>query len=498
MKKILALTLIMVLAMAGMASAAVTVGGSLKVEYVIDTDGADAGKGYPDAPLKVNVSAEDEGVWDLSVDLKADIEDIKEGDKVVKVGDWTFNLNDEWFSVELWGGGVEKDYLSTPLEFVGTDDPAVADTARMRLSSDLGGLLNVTVDYEPVREGSNLLYVFASKAIDDVTVGGAIRKDLNIDGMKAAGYVKYVFGPATLTGEVGVDTTEGRDKDNLSLGGKVDYKLTDKLTVGGKITHKGEKIDQDKPLVIEPSVTYTEDLFKVTGKFTRTEFTAKDAAGEATNKLTASVTYRSNQDVAFDDLFDSYDELTGYAAFAEVAYTTPRDIADDKEPATSLTIKGAGAAVPEMVWLYGDVIYKADKDITAEDEDFEFIAGTNTLTDGVVLRAKDYTRFSAEATVKVTDKLSVVPSVKYGTWTEAEVPKDKDGDMADDKLLENLTGMKNVDVTELELSAALTYALSDAAEVGLSYTNRTQKFEKADEEQELNDSFIKVYFSTSF
>ncbi len=269
------------------------------------------------------------------------------------------------------------------------------------------------------------------------------------------------------------------------------------MTVGGKITHKGEKIDPVKPLVIEPSVTYTEDLFKVTGKFTRTEFTAKDAEGEATNKLTASVTYRSNQDVAFDDLFDSYDELTGYAAFAEVAYTTPRDIDDDKEPATSLTIKGAGAAVPEMVWLYGDVIYKADKDITAEDEDFEFIAGTNTLTDGVVLRAKDYTRFSAEATVKVTDKLSVVPSVKYGTWTEAKVHEL--GDMTDHDLVEELANMENVnvDVTALELSAALTYALSAAAEVGLSYTSRTQEL-KDQTSKELKDNFIKVYFSTSF
>jgi hypothetical protein len=46
------------------------------------------------------------------------------------------------------------------------------------------------------------------------------------------------------------------------------------------------------------------------------------------------------------------------------------------------------------------------------------------------------------------------------------------------------------------MTAAVTYALTDDAEVGVSYTTRTQKFENAD--AELKDNFVKVYFSTSF
>jgi hypothetical protein len=49
----------------------------------------------------------------------------------------------------------------------------------------------------------------------------------------------------------------------------------------------------------------------------------------------------------------------------------------------------------------------------------------------------------------------------------------------------------------LELGAAATYALSDDAKVGVSYTSRTQTFKDLIPE-ELKDSFVKVYFSTSF
>jgi hypothetical protein len=37
----------------------------------------------------------------------------------VSVGDWTFNLYDEWFNVELWGGGVEKDEACHSTEVCG-------------------------------------------------------------------------------------------------------------------------------------------------------------------------------------------------------------------------------------------------------------------------------------------------------------------------------------------------------------------------------------------
>jgi hypothetical protein len=469
MRKVLALTLVMVLAMAGMASAAVTLGGSFKVEYVIDTDNEvdAAGTGRDSAALTMTLDAEDEGIWDLSVDLEID-----DGD-TFGVGDWTFDLNDELFAVELWGGGVEKDEVATPLGFIGTGDPSEAtDIARMRLTSDLVGLADLTVDYEP-----NTLYLFASKALDNVTVGGAIKKDVTAEGMEAAGHVKYVAGPVTLTGEVGMDTAY--DEDNLFLGGKVDYKFTDQLTVSGKVTREGENlVDPYGKLVIEPSVTYTEDLFKVTGKYTRTADVAEGAPGEATNKLTASVTYRSNDDVAYDDLFDDYDTLTGYAAFAEVAYTTAKDVDGDKEPATQLTLKGAGVAVPDMVWLFGQFKYFADKD-QPKDGDFKRIdTEANTLV-AADLEAENYMKLDAEATVKVTDKLSVVPSVAYGSWKEVVY------DGADRE-----TG------TSLDMTAAVTYALTDDAEVGVSYTTRTQKFENAD--AELKDNFVKVYFSTSF
>jgi hypothetical protein len=487
----------MVLAMAGMASAAVTLGGSFKVEYVIDTDNDNdaeaAGKGTPDVPVTLSVDAADEGVWDLNLNLNADAE----GDGEVSVGDWTFNLYDEWFNVELWGGGVEKGQLATPLKFVATDDPAeVADTARMRLSSDVAGLFDVTIDYEPVRldvdadtPKSDVLYVFASKAMDDLTVGGAIKTDLHADtGVLADGHVKYVFGPATLTGEVAMDTAH--DEDNLAIGGSVSYKLTDKVTLRGKATRKAENIGDE--LLLEAGADYEESLFKVSGTVTRKKDDIDDSATDAANTLKASVTYRSNDDVAYDDLFDKYTTLTGYAAFAEAAYTTAKDTLDDKEALTKLTLKGAGVAVPGMVWVYGDFIYAADKD-TVQDEDFELIVANNKLSGDVEMVAENYMRLNAEATVKVTDKLDVVPSVAYATWSEATLTKTADFTGRWDWT----GGVTPKTASGLELGAAATYALSDDAKVGVSYTSRTQTFKDLIPE-ELKDSFVKVYFSTSF
>lgn len=479
MKKALVLTLIMVLAVAGIASAEAKLGGELKVEYKIDTDKNDkAGTGEASVPLKLKVTAEEEGVWSIKADLKANAK--KDATNVV-LGDWSMNLTDELFVADLWGGDVEKDEVKTPMGFVTTGDEVKADanSARLRLSSDIMGYADVTLDYHP-----DELFVFASKALDEVTVGAAVQKDLVKEGVVGAAHVKYVYGPATITGEAGLDNTEGKDKDNTLLGGKVDYKFNDKLSFGGKVTHKAKNIVKDggQPageLLLEPSVTYTEDLFKVGGTYTwKDDLDNKDT--KATNKIKANVTFRSNEDVDFGDLFDDYDTLTGYAAFAEGAYTTAKgDKTADKKPTTELTLKAAASAVPDMVWAYGEFEYKSDEDKFGEDFEFITKSGLDAKDDEVTLKVKDYFKVKAEGTVQLTEKVKVIPAVKYGKFTKVDIHAAES------------------DLSELDLSTALTYALSDSSEIGVSYTNRTQKYAE-EPVNELNDSFAKVYFKTSF
>jgi hypothetical protein len=487
MKKALVLTLIMVLAVAGIASAEAKLGGELKVEYVVNTDNQrddEAGTGKASVPLKLKVTAEEEGVWSIKADLKANA---NKGD--VTLGDWSMNLTDELFVADLWGGDIEKDGVKTPMEFVSTGDDVTADgeVARLRLTSDIMGYADLTLDYHP-----NELFVFASKALDDVTVGGAVQKDLSNEDVKGAAHVKYVYGPATLTGEVGIDRTEGKDKDNTLLGGKVSYALNDQITLKGKVTHKAKNAGDE--LLLEAGADYVQGLFKVGGTYTwKDDLDTKET--KATNKLKANVTFRSNEDVDFGDLFDDYHTLTGYAAFAEAAYTTAKDIVGDKEPLMEVTLKGAATAVPDMVWVKGEFVYKSDKDETAKDEDFDFIKGNNSLTEDVVLNAKDYYRLTAESTVKLTEKVKVIPAVKYAKWNNMTVTDQGDIDLdEDDPRIVKLVAAK--EMTDLELGAALTYALSDSSEIGVSYTDRTQKTTTPDEE--LKDGFAKVYFKTSF
>ncbi|NLK08901.1 MAG: hypothetical protein GX316_09445, partial [Firmicutes bacterium] len=105
--------------------------------------------------------------------------------------------------------------------------------------------------------------------------------------------------------------------------------------------------------------------------------------------------------------------------------------------------------------------------------------------------------------VQLTDKVQLKPGVKYATWDTLTVSEGAKFD--EDK--ETVVDTVAKDMTELQLTAALTYALSDSSEVGLSYTNRNQKLDvletytallEAGKENELTDNFVKVWFKTSF
>ena len=156
-----------------------------------------------------------------------------------------------------------------------------------------------------------------------------------------------------------------------------------------------------------------------------------------------------------------------------------------------VTLKGAVTAVPDMVWVKGEFVYKSDKDKTAKDEDFEFVRLNNALSDGVVLNAENYYRLTAESTVQLTEKIKLKPAVKYASWTDLKVTDAGDAE----KKVKDKDWIAE-EMTDLELVAAMTYALSDTSEIGVSYTDRTQKITTPNEE--LKDGFAKVYFKTSF
>ena len=474
MKKSLVIALIMVLAMAGIASAEVKFGGEMTVEYAIDTDKeGPAGKGYVDAPLLLKATAEEEGVWNVDAELKVNgVKADEDDERAVKLGKWSMNLTDELFVADLWGGGLEKTEVKTPLEFVKAGKKGEADKAKLRVTSDIAGYVDLTLDYQP-----DEVVIFAEKALDDVTVGGAVKKDLTDEPWRVAGHVGYTYGDLTLTGEVGMDTKE--EEDNIFAGGKVAYELNEKITLNGKATYSAANLDDE--WLAEAGAVYTEDLFKVGGTLTLAD-DLDEKESKVTYKVAADVTYRSNEDVAFDDLFDDYDTLTGYAAYAEGAYTTAAKWEDDNEPLMEATLKGAGLVVPDMVWVYGEFAYASDKDADIE-QDFEFIDGQEpeSVADEVTLLVQDYFKVKAEGTVKPVDKVKVIPAVSYSKWNE-------------------LTGDKNAkDLSKMDLSTAVTYELSASSEVGVSYTSTQYKFtESQEDDDEPKDNFAKVWFTTKF
>lgn len=432
MKKALVLTLIMVLAMAGIASAEVKFGGELKADFTIETDKPDAGTAAVDVPLTLTAKAEEEGVWSVSADLKANAV----SDQKLGLGDWDMQFIDDLFTVDVWKGR-DKGELSTPFGFVKAPKAQEKD-AKFRVTTDACGYVDLKLDYDP-----DNLALFASKALDDLTVGAAVKKNLTAEGLEAAGHVKYGMGDVTLTGEVGMNTAF--KEENFMAGGKVEYDLTDKIALDGKVVYKAENVGPE--LTVEAGAGYTEDLFKVTGRLTR-----EDDLDKATNpKYVAKVngSYRSNTDVGYDDLFGDYHTLTGYAAFAEGVFTPAVKQGDDNEPTIGATVKGATVAMPDLIWVLGEFNYETDKDgIDGADS-------TMALT--------------AEGTVKLTEKLKVVPKATFKSWPEVK--------------------------TELVPSVTVTYSLSGSAEIGASYENKMQKLADADR---TTDGVAKVYFKTSF
>lgn len=428
MKKVMILTLALVFALASAAFAEVKVGGELK--SIVEYKSVD----------KTTTDEKDETFEGVSLDTaKLTVTAEEEGvfsaevtleeDGGIQLDAYKLAIYDDLFTIQAWGKDAEVASYATPLGFV--EAPSDDDTVRLT-SSVLGP--EVVVDFSGAEPDSELR-VFGKYAVTpEFTLGGAAKR---------GGDREYaVFGTGTLEG----------------------------VTVSGEYFYNGTTENNKYGVKAETTVS---DV-ALTGKFVR------------------------DNDTKYED--DNFTELYFKAAYepadaiytGSFAYTTKSF--EDEDKFNKLELGGSVVVVPDFVTLNASYLKADDSDkaVAKEPEErYEFTwydFQDNEFEDDM---ASKYSKLEVGASVAVSSKLTLEPSIAWETIEDPEkyvTPEDAE----DPTYVAVGQEVGKVKVTTLGLDA--TYAVTDSAKLTYSLTSRT-----SDEEgEDYNGVFHTLGVSLSF
>ncbi len=389
MKKVLVLSLVLVMALAGTAFAGINFGGEFTGEIKNGETRFMSGV-HVNSVLKINISADgsEENSW--SFEGKASLEDSE-----FKLGEYKLTLTDEYFDMYFWGNGKELSDKGTTLSLISAGKAASGHRARVVV--DAIEPVTLTADYD-----TNVLYVFADANIAGYDAGLAYKRS-GKPGLEDARNTVGVWGKAgidmfTLQADLGAtflqkdEDAEGAGDDDKSLafgyGAKVTAEVTDEVTVYAQYKGKQTGFDNDGWPVseLELNATYDDSSLKVAGTFTQ-DLNAKS------NKVKAEAYYRFSDTLGYGDLFKSDKYFTNTApAVGLVANLEDFSIKD-------VTLNVASPVVEDMVWARAMAKYAPEPGKDDEGKDVTV----------------NHFEVGAYAHVKVTNKLTVEPSVEYKT-----------------------------------------------------------------------------------
>lgn len=425
MKKVMILTLAFVFALASAAMAA-EVGGSIAVDVkyknVDSADNADVSDETYDGVVfgstEVTIDAAEEGVFDASVTLKAD--------DVVTAVKTTADTDDAQYWADDTTKGIKLDAYKFDLyddlfslsvwgrEATGSkyatplafvEAPSDADTVRFT-SSVFGP--EFVVDFSD-KAGR----VFGKYAVDPaLTIGGGAK--FADDAREYAVFGTGVYSGVTLSGEYFVNGLE--DEDNTKYGLKAETTVSD-VTLTGKFV-RDNNWDRDEGTADD--------------KNTELYFEAAYAPAEAPYSGSVAYTTKSFED---DDQF------------------------------TKLELAGSFDVVPDFVTVTGSYLTANDKDYA---EGYEVTWNTFDDTEVSDDDVSEYSKFELGASVVLTEKLTLEPSV---TWETIKGSTKGETDFA-------FANFDEIKVTTLALDA--TYAVTDSAKVTYGVKSRTSDEAGAD------------------
>lgn len=389
MKKVLVITLVLVMAFASSAMASVSFSGKFTAtaemnSFRVFTENYTLTPGISFTIGASNKSETDEVVnWDFTGGINL-------VESKFKLGKYKLGLYDNYFDIWVWGNKQELTAKSTHFSMVSAGKTAAADTMRARLAVPVMDLGTVTVD---LTAPSSMRAFVDVKALEGFNVSlGYLRDWTDKEDAKnviAAGAdTTIATGDIDVTLEAGAGVTLAEELGfALALGAESD--ITDELNVNASVEHANANWAGDAvtpyATVLAAGATYSEDVFQVSASGS---FTIEGAEEEDnSNTLTLGAKYRMSDALAYKNLFhkDHWFKNTAPAFGAGVElknFKFDNVYADVTSP-----------VVEDMVWVKGAASYNSEKDVSA----------------------------SVLGHIVPFDKLTVIPLVKYEYNTDTKV-----------------------------------------------------------------------------
>ena len=413
MKKVLVLSLVLVMALASSAFAAVNFSGKFVGE--ISNDGKSFKSNLEVKPqLTISIAADGgDGLnWSFEAESSLNSKLVKDkGGNITDVsstfdlGKYKLQLNDDYFTMYFWGNDKELEDKGTTLSLISAAKKATSHRARLEVTAVEP--VDVTVDFT-----NNALYAFVDADIADYEAGLAYKRTGKkaVIGDEKAKDTIGLWGKAdvdmfTIQGDVAATLLE---KDvALGYGAKVTAQVTDEAKVYAQYHGKQDGFDNAEWAKSKVSVggSYDDGAIYADASFDY------DLDKESSD-TTASVAYRFSETVAFGDLFknDKYFTNDAPAVKASVSLT---DFA-----LGTVRADVASPVVEDMVWAkaYGEYGKYSFKDETkdAVDENGDPVVDEETGETKKGLESEDTGfKVGADVYVKATDKLVLKPFASY-------------------------------------------------------------------------------------
>lgn len=488
MRKILALAVVALMALAAPALAEVDFSGAIEYTLTADTstkydfDENAGDEDWAPAPdpgyeLIAAFSAGEEGLWSLSGET---------ADQALTLDTVTLKLTPPEFTLTATVNG-DIGEVEDPFEFVTLSTLDANKGIRIE-SSYLGPTLLVQFD-DTADKG--WMGAKAEMTVAPVTVGVVSKLPIpDQEKFDLAAYAKATISPITVTGGF----TRNKD-EKTGFAGKAEVKPIPGLSVSATY-----KKDTSEYTTISSSGTY--DIAELQPGFSVSNKTDKDG-NLAERTISGTVKYRASaEDPAFADLFD--DDIKEWHAYAGIAaLASVKQTADTSaNAALSINAKVTAPLMPSVAAARVYFTYEAD-------EDGAYEAFTETATDAdkagteySYKNAKSHILVDSALRYALTPKFVVGPTFKLHSWSELQLvglKYDTDGAAwVDDGAI---PAVAVASASGIDLGANVTYNVTDAASLAFDVTRETRSFDvtpPAGVEKNLAKTVLKLTASVEF
>ena len=520
MKKVLVLTLVLVMAFASSAMANIQFSGEFGAKVSQDVltwteEGAATwdidesgdfgvlqGKFGFSQNLKLNLKSSSD-TWSLNVNL-SNVTDFAKTDLPSSLLDgnagYTLKVNDDLFNLTVWRGNTNNQgYVNDPFSLV---RGRRAGASTIRVKAPVMDVANVTLQLEP----ASSILGFVTADIAGAEVGLALQRKFagTNDTVVVHGAYDFDVAKVTVGGGISMANAEGAAKldDPFAYAVKVEVPVTEEISAEASYVVKQNdwKGNGSNSAVATVKGSYETDAIEVNGSVT-TSGKQKNTPTTDDNRTTT---------FALDGTYNFTDDMNvGLAA----EYKIEKDkvtFSDNNIKTAKVTLSGAAPVVEDLVSVDAELGYTFDNTgaivVGTYIYDYKGHGKAAADRDAASVYALAKSLFEAEASIKVTpiEKLTLTPAVAFKSFKDGlrnvtqakEIHALRDVYHADYYEDENYTAG-----TILTLKADVAYAVGGGATITLSGGNHSYNFTEVgsnDDTFKYNNPFASVAVKVTF